>query len=131
MGLAAAGALALAIGYAWGLVFPLNKRLWTSSFTVLCAGWSALLLALAFTLFDILRCARLARLLGIVGAHALAAYMLRRFVDFDGLAQALFGRSTRLGLLHEALLPVAALALLWASVWGYGALRKRAFMPLR
>ncbi len=125
LGLAVAGASALALGYAWGLVFPLNKRLWTSSFVFVCAGWSALLLALAFTLFDVLRWERLGRVLAIVGAHALAAYMLRRFVDYDGVAQTLLGRATRLGLLHEALLPVAALTLLWTTVWGYGALQRR------
>jgi predicted acyltransferase len=39
------GVVALALGAAWSLVFPLNKNLWTSSFVLWTAGWSLLLLA--------------------------------------------------------------------------------------
>jgi predicted acyltransferase len=46
--LAVAGAVFVGIGTAWGLVFPINKHLWTSSFTVLAAGFALVALA-AFT----------------------------------------------------------------------------------
>ena len=36
--------VALAIGYAWSLVFPLNKSLWTSSYVLVTSGYAALLL---------------------------------------------------------------------------------------
>jgi predicted acyltransferase len=39
------GAIALALGAAWSLDFPINKNLWTSSFVLWAAGWSMLLLA--------------------------------------------------------------------------------------
>lgn len=40
------GSLAsLAIGYAWSLVFPLNKSLWTSSYVLVTSGLAGLLLA--------------------------------------------------------------------------------------
>ncbi len=42
--LAAAGVASLAWGYAWSLVFPLNKNLWTSSFVLWTAGWAMLAL---------------------------------------------------------------------------------------
>lgn len=35
----------LVIGYVWGLLFPLNKALWTSSYVIYTAGWALLTLA--------------------------------------------------------------------------------------
>ena len=35
---------ALALGYAWSLVFPLNKSLWTSSYVLVTSGYAGLLL---------------------------------------------------------------------------------------
>lgn len=45
-GLAIAGIAGIAAGYAWGLVFPINKSLWTSSYVVFTAGWACLILAI-------------------------------------------------------------------------------------
>jgi predicted acyltransferase len=44
--LLAAGLIAIALGLLWGQVFPINKKLWTSSFVVFTGGVSASLLAL-------------------------------------------------------------------------------------
>ncbi len=44
-GLALAGLAGLALGAAWGLVFPLNKSLWTSSYALFMSGLAALTLA--------------------------------------------------------------------------------------
>jgi predicted acyltransferase len=40
-----AGLAGIAAGLAWGLVFPINKNLWTSSYVLLTAGFAAVLLA--------------------------------------------------------------------------------------
>ncbi len=34
------GAALIVIGHIWGLVFPINKSLWTSSYVVVTVGWS-------------------------------------------------------------------------------------------
>ncbi|HEY0158008.1 MAG TPA: heparan-alpha-glucosaminide N-acetyltransferase domain-containing protein [Thermoanaerobaculia bacterium] len=41
-----AGAIATAAGLVWGLAFPINKNLWTSSYAVFTAGAAMLVLAL-------------------------------------------------------------------------------------
>jgi predicted acyltransferase len=41
-----AGVLGIAAGWAWGLFFPINKNLWTSSYVLLSAGWACVILAL-------------------------------------------------------------------------------------
>lgn len=48
IGLAAGAAACLASGYLWSIWFPLNKKMWTSSFVLTTAGWSLAVLALCF-----------------------------------------------------------------------------------
>jgi len=52
LGLLASGCLGIAVGAAWGRVFPLNKYLWTSSYAVYSAGWALVALAACYWLFD-------------------------------------------------------------------------------
>ncbi len=48
LGLAAAAAASLVLGYLWSFEFPLNKNIWTSSFVLVAGGYSLALLALVF-----------------------------------------------------------------------------------
>jgi predicted acyltransferase len=47
-GLAAACVVLLASGYLWSVWFPLNKKLWTSSYVLVAAGWSLALMTAAY-----------------------------------------------------------------------------------
>ena len=40
LGLAAGAAGCLALGYLWSIWLPLNKKMWTSSYVLVAAGWS-------------------------------------------------------------------------------------------
>ena len=77
--LGAAGLALAALGAAWGLVFPLNKHLWTSSYALTTgglalAGLSACLLAWGESP------SRAVAPFEAAGRHALAAYVLSGFV---------------------------------------------------
>jgi predicted acyltransferase len=37
----------------WGIWFPINKRMWTSSYVLFAAGWTLLALAISFFLIEI------------------------------------------------------------------------------
>jgi predicted acyltransferase len=52
-GLAAGSLTSLVAGYLWSLEFPLNKNMWTSSFVLVAAGYSLLLLSLAFWAIEV------------------------------------------------------------------------------
>ena len=52
-GLLLGGGLGIIIGTAWGLVFPLNKFLWTSSYVVYTAGFALVFLAFWYWLIDL------------------------------------------------------------------------------
>jgi predicted acyltransferase len=66
----------VAIGWAWGQVFPINKAIWTSSYAVFTAGLGLLALGLCVLLFDGLSLRRLARPLQIYGVNALTVFVL-------------------------------------------------------
>ncbi|HWA16826.1 MAG TPA: heparan-alpha-glucosaminide N-acetyltransferase domain-containing protein [Gemmatimonadales bacterium] len=70
-----AGAGGLAIGWAWGLVFPINKSLWTSSYAVFTAGAALLTLAPCYWLIEVRRNDRWALPAYVMGANALAAFV--------------------------------------------------------
>jgi predicted acyltransferase len=48
------GAIAgLALGRFWAIWFPINKRLWTSSYVLFAAGWTLLILAICYFAIEI------------------------------------------------------------------------------
>jgi len=53
LGLLLFGCLGIILGAAWGLIFPINKYLWTSSFAVYTAGFSLVFLSAHYWLFDL------------------------------------------------------------------------------
>jgi predicted acyltransferase len=53
VGLAAACAASLVLGYLWSIEFPLNKNMWTSSFVLVAGGYSLMLLTLCFWAIDV------------------------------------------------------------------------------
>jgi predicted acyltransferase len=54
-GIAIAGLSGVLLGGLWNFSFPINKKLWTSSFVLFAAGWSLLLLAAAIWIVDVRR----------------------------------------------------------------------------
>ena len=46
------GATGIALGLLWGIFFPINKPLWTSSYVLYTAGWACLVLALLIWIID-------------------------------------------------------------------------------
>jgi predicted acyltransferase len=49
-----AGAVAgLVLGSVWAIWFPINKRLWTSSYVLFAAGWTLLILSVCYYVIDI------------------------------------------------------------------------------
>jgi len=81
-GIAIAGLTGILLGGLWNLTFPINKKLWTSSYVLFAGGLSLLLLALSLTIVDLpARNAgkqdrsRLLKPFFIFGTNAIAAYV--------------------------------------------------------
>lgn len=71
-----AGLFSAVAGYFWGLTFPVNENLWTSSFVLVTSGLGALLLGALYFIIDILGHEKGARPGIIFGANAIAVYVL-------------------------------------------------------
>lgn len=79
------GTLLLAVGWSWSLIFPLNKALWTSSYTVYTAGLALLTLGVCYWLIDVKGHSRWTKPFVIFGVNALALYV------FSGIMSHLLG----------------------------------------
>ena len=82
----------LVLGYVWSFHFPIIKVLWTSTFVLWAAGWSFLLLALFYTLIDIMRWQKWAQPFIWIGMNSITIYMVTSIIDFHSLANRLVGK---------------------------------------
>ena len=85
------GAVMLLAGYAWAIVFPLNKSLWTSSFVLVTCGYSTLLLTLFYYVIDVCQIKKWAGFFAIIGTNSIVAYLATSFVNWQYIANSLFG----------------------------------------
>jgi predicted acyltransferase len=69
------GLACFAVGWGWGLWFPVSKKLWTSSFVLLTAGLAMIMLAGCLLKFDVWGWRRLARPWEIVGVNAIFVFV--------------------------------------------------------
>lgn len=80
-GLFVAGIALTAAGMAWGLVFPVNKKIWTSSYTVYTSGLAILILATMIYYIEIkLKRGWLSRFFDVFGKNALFVFALSGFL---------------------------------------------------
>jgi predicted acyltransferase len=102
-GLAAGGIVVLAIGALWGQVFPINKNLWTSSYSVFMSGLAAVLLALCLWIVDVKGWKGWARPFEWLGRNAIAAFVASTLVTVLMLAVKLRGPDGKLRSLYATI----------------------------
>lgn len=80
-GLFVAGALLMVLGYAWGLGFPVNKKIWTSSYVVLTTGMAATIIAVMIYLIELKgKKGWLAKFFDVFGKNPLFIFFLSGFI---------------------------------------------------
>lgn len=77
-----AGFVAAIVGYVWGLTFPLNKNLWTSSYVLVTGGLASLALGTLYYVVDIRQYTSGTKPGIIFGANAIAIYVLADLVSY-------------------------------------------------
>jgi predicted acyltransferase len=90
-GLLVGGLFALAAGALWGRVFPINKNLWTSSYSLFMSGLAAILIALCLWIVDVKAWKRWARPFEWLGRNPIAAFVVSTLVTILILAVKLRG----------------------------------------
>lgn len=108
-----AGLICLAVGYAWGLQFPIVKKIWTSSFVLVTTGYSTILLGLFYQIIDVWKIRRWTTPFLWIGSNALAIYMAKNLVDFSRIAERFVGGPIKdsLGAAGGLVLALASLGL--------------------
>jgi predicted acyltransferase len=88
-----AGVASIVLGWVWGLMFPINKNLWTSSYVVFTAGWALLVLAVFIWVIDVRGRKAWSRPFVIFGINPLIAFLgsglmarLLGMIKIDGIA---------------------------------------------
>jgi predicted acyltransferase len=89
--LVAAGAALIAGGLLWGLQFPINKYLWTSSFVLVAGGFGLLLLGALHEIMDVRGYKTWAAVFIWIGASAITLYVFNIIVGFYPIAQRIVG----------------------------------------
>ncbi|MEO2266523.1 DUF5009 domain-containing protein [Pseudoalteromonas sp. YIC-656] len=90
-----AGLLTLALGWLWDMAFPVNKRLWTSSFVLVTVGWSAILLAAFYAFVDIIGFRKSVYPFVIIGANSIIIYLASSLVNWSYISKSVFGGVVR------------------------------------
>lgn len=77
-----AGLAAVAAGYFWGLAFPINKNLWTSSYVLVTSGLASLWLGAMYYIVDIRKYTSGTSPGIIFGSNAIAIYFLSDVISY-------------------------------------------------
>ncbi|GIU22977.1 DUF5009 domain-containing protein [Shewanella schlegeliana] len=81
----------LALGWAVSLWLPVNKTLWTSSFTIVTSGWSILFLALFYAIIDVVKVQKWAFFFTVIGCNSIVIYIASSIVNWKYTANSIFG----------------------------------------
>lgn len=93
-----AGVILILLGSIWNLIFPINKRLWTSSFVLYVGGFSLLFLAVFYGIIDVAGYRKWAMPLIWIGTNSITIYLAAEgLINFHHTARYLFG-----GIIHFA-----------------------------
>ncbi len=65
----------MVMGQLWGFWFPINKKLWTSSYVVFTTGWALLLLAACYELIEVRKQRRWGKPFEIIGLNAIFLFV--------------------------------------------------------
>lgn len=74
------GLIAWILGMAWGLFFPINKALWTSSYVLYCGGLASMMLALFYWLIDAQGHNRWCKIFVAYGVNAITVFFLSAII---------------------------------------------------
>ncbi len=84
------GFASILLGVVWGLHFPINKHLWSSSFILTTGGISFLFMALFYLIIDVWEYKKWSIPFMIIGVNSIFIYLASSLIDFRYTANYLF-----------------------------------------
>lgn len=89
--MAIAGLLFIGIALLWNNVFPINKALWSSSFTMIAAGYSLLLITVFYLIMDVFDFKKWALPFILIGLNPIIIYIgAHRVINFHQIRNFFF-----------------------------------------
>lgn len=82
----AAAIVLISIGCLWDTVFPINKKLWTSSFVCVLAGYSLIMFALFYYIIDVKGYRHWTLFFRVIGMNSITIYLAQRIIDFQHIS---------------------------------------------
>ena len=117
MGLAAIALLV--VGLIWSIDFPLNKKLWSSSFVLVVGSYSLAMMALFYYIIDVKGHTKWTLFFRVIGLNSITIYMLTRIIDIRYIVNFFLGGA--MGLMPEAWAKVVAeagyLGVCWLAMY--------------
>lgn len=93
------GVVSIALGWLWGLQFPVIKKLWTSSYVLVAGGYSAILLAAFYQIVDVWKFQKWCQPFVWIGMNAITIYMgeniLGGYHGYDHISERFLGGDIR------------------------------------
>jgi len=86
----------IGIGLLWGMIFPINKPIWTSSYVCVAGGISLLLFALFYWIIEVCGYRRWTLFFTVIGVNSITIYMAQSIINFQFTANFLFGGLVKL-----------------------------------
>ena len=113
-----AGLIFVAVALLWSLVLPVNKYLWTGSYTLLTVGISFLLLLLFFWIIDVKGYRKWAFPFIVIGLNPITIYVVQGIFDF-GIIVNIFvhGFSGGLGSFEPVFIQMCMIAVKWLFLY--------------
>ena len=113
-----AGLASLLVGLIWGHWFPIIKNIWTSSYVLVAAGWSLLLLALFYWIIDVRGYQRWAFFFMVIGLNPITIYIVQSQFKFGTIASIfVHGFIDLLGPLKPVFWEACVLMVGWLFLW--------------
>ncbi len=93
--LMAAGVVSVIAGFAWGTQFPVIKKIWSSSFVLVTAGYSALLLGAFYLVIDVWKKQWWCQPFVWYGMNPITVYLADNLLGFRRVASRLLGTDVK------------------------------------
>lgn len=85
------GLILAVVGLLWNEVFPINKKIWNSSFVCFVGGLSAVALGLFYLVIDVWKFRWWAFPFVVVGMNSITIYLAQRIINFSNARDFFFG----------------------------------------
>ena len=85
------GVASVVLGFFWGWQFPVVKKIWTSSYVLVAAGYSSVFLALFYQVIELWNVRQWAMPFVWIGVNPITIYMAHNLIDFPKVAHRFAG----------------------------------------